>query len=253
MGLPTTTRGSSIKTLLPNEDSLRALFEILSNPDAVAYMVKKTEEKVEGLKKDFGILKVVNSFKENLKASQRDNSQIWNGILSTTSQFKNLNKNLGLQAAKEFTLKAKNKFDVLIALGDQSNLQRGFLIDGQAPTSEDFKNFDQLLNAWFAENNMVSQDSQLFEVDTEGKVLTDQQGNPIKVSKDKFKDKLIDSSSGFMAFCEKNGLQTTVDYKDLTKPAAQPNVESLAESTEPLKEKTMAPTPADDEAPSPSV
>lgn len=243
MGLPLTKRGSNVQDLLPDKEAFERCFEIITTLESAEYLEYAVKARYEDKKDDFNTTKVIVEFRKNMEAAQRKASKIWIGELPNTSEFKNLNENLSNKAAQDLILKDKDQLIMAIAINNDANFQRGFAVNSNPPTADELKGLEQLLNGWFAQNNMRSVSSTvvdaggnsipistLYETDSEGKFLTDAQNNPILILSEKFKDLLMDEKLGFSNYCQQKGLNTTTAQQDYpTAVTTQPQVKQRAE------------------------
>ncbi|PJD91556.1 MAG: hypothetical protein CK426_00440 [Legionella sp.] len=73
---------------------------------------------------------------------------------------------------------------------------------------------DELFNAWLVMNGIVNQDGTLYQADGEGTILSNQQGEPMRVHPEQFQSLINDPGKGFSSFVAKKGLRVNTIQRD---------------------------------------
>ncbi len=165
-----------------------------------------------------------------------------------SSKVDNLQRGLANESAGILHDKIGDDIRMHIAISDNADIIRGYeagnknIVDSENPND-----LDNLLNGWLAENDIISKDGSLYEKGEDGKIKTDDNGEPIRADADEVKDLINDSENGFDAYMERKGFHSSVQKHEFPKQvAAEPEaVEEVAEvASEKVASKETPATPA---------
>lgn len=214
------------------------------SPAAAAYLAEQFEKYLVATRQqdEAGVLSTVQELAKNVQREKGDKVNYWLGKLTRLpTDFENLNRNLGIDAAKTWVRENHGASVVLdLAIDDSANFLRGYVVDGIPVTdSKKMPLLDQLFNGWLAQKNIVSISSTLYEVNSEGELLKDEQGQPKRVKEEKFKALLVDKKEGFSQFCEKMGVKLVIHQHPY--PSQEPIVDAKPQTDIPVQSTEKAP------------
>lgn len=174
----------------PTQEIFNKIVAVATSPEAQEHLVKQCEAKFspEALKKNriavnpaemsilMDKLDELKQYAAFVATEEQANNQIWAGKLGAQNTaldtpFKNFQNYLADVSSNDVKNDLQGKLTVNIAIDNEGNILRGFADDGQQVNSNELKaSLDTMVNAWFAENNIICQDSKLVAVDGNGAV-----------------------------------------------------------------------------------
>lgn len=111
------------------------------------------------------------------------------------------------------------------AINDESNLVRGYSTeDGKTPDEAAVKAFDDLFNAWLAENEMRNKEGYIYHTDGNGDIrqVEDEKGRkiPDKVNPQELEERIADKETGFAQSVRKDkDINFSVKQRDYPEPS----------------------------------
>jgi|GEM_PF-2344675 len=249
MSLPIAKQRSRSESLLPDTKAVQNAFEVAGNNlEACQYIqeqliIRFSNERVDS--SDF--LETVDTIVENV-ALQQNASDPWSGQESVGSSFHALQQNLANMAASSIASQVQGALKMDYAISDISQLVRGFSIDGQAADEAAIPSLDNLLNAWFAQKNIVTKDGVLFESDSNGEIIKDKAGNPVRESADKVKTLIADREEGLEKYLNTKGIKAEIQEHKFPEEKVQavPTAETSATEIRAEPAPAIAPAPKAD-------
>lgn len=228
MPLPTTTRGSNFGNYLPNAKALKALFEF---PESADYALEKFRQKVKGiggevLQQAQSVLAMLEEFSVNVGLQRQIKGDPWAGSYQEATDFQNMQRNLGEEAARR--IGDIKQFNMDYAIGDGAQLLRGYDLDSELTDSA-----DKLFNSWLAENNLLSSNSVIYQCDSHGNVLRDKKGDALPADAAKVRQLIEDPQQGFQAFLQKKGLDSNLQQHAYPTQTAPQQTQQPAKTTAP--------------------
>lgn len=214
MSLPTTKRGSSQTELMPGKNAMTAAIGLAArDPELADYLVKGFIRKAEAvggaamLESCKDLIANLYKFRDNVVLQTQKRADPWTGQIPATTDFHNLQENIADKIATEFSSKIQGQVKVDFAISDSSQIIRGFSSEDK-PISKNLEALmDQLLNSWFAENNLISKDSVIYEGSASGEILRDQAGQEMKADAEKISQLTRDSEKGLESFLKSKGIE----------------------------------------------
>jgi len=201
--------------LLPQKDEILSAMKVAeTSVEGAEYLFSRfkkilTEAKI--LDKSQDMLEVVKNFVDFVRFKLTAREQPWAGQIVKTTDFKNMQENIGYDAAKklESLLNERQQQDIKldIAISDSAQLLRGYSAAGKPLDAKTLEFFDKLFNAWLADKGIVSKDSILYEANEYGEIKTDLQGQQIRAQTDEIKQLISDKEVGFEKYLENKGIE----------------------------------------------
>jgi len=204
----------------PKEAILDAMEVAETSPEAARYTADQYQKIVTAAKADSSCAEIVdklNKFADLVAFKFLSTSQPWFGEPVETSDFKNMQANTAIDAAKNLEEEHKN-VTFGIAINDQSEFLRGYTADGKEMTATSVESYDKLFNAYLASNDMKSKDSILYEIDAKGAIKRDEQGNQVKANPEKAKELISNKEQGFDQYAASKNLNITTRQQDYPTP-----------------------------------
>lgn len=254
--LPISTRDKSFGDYMPGKDALLACFQLATSSEAALYLLKQFEKRLQSLKmerdeKCAKMLARVAEFSRDISFTCDNREDPWQGG-EVLTDFQNLQHNLSTGAAQLLKEKLPDApLSIAFAINEVTNFVRGFSAAGKDLPPQLIQAMDKLCNAYFAENNLLSQGGAIYEATDMGVILRDKEGNPVRAKADKVKQLI---KEGLADYLSKKGLEAKVEQQAFPKPATPPPPQiaaAPASSSSPSASSTETPTP--DEPASPNV
>ncbi len=214
--LPTTTRGSTVTQLAPDEEAIGKAMECAKkSPIAADYLVDSFARKMNDLGKFMvnsskSMMKKLQEFRDFVHLQFESNGSSWSGIAEQT-EFKNYYNNAAAKLAAELMKVAQSAINIDFAIkNNTSELVRSFHSAGKALASETNSLIDKLLNAFFAESNLVTKGSVVYEATDNGEIKQGPDG-PGKADPDQVRALLTEGLGDFIK--EKEALEVKVNSR----------------------------------------
>ncbi|WP_028389411.1 hypothetical protein [Legionella fairfieldensis] len=215
MSLPTTKRGSNQLERAPDSKAIRACIAVATTPEAAFYLKERFPIVMKGfgtvmVEKSKAIREALQDYYDNISLQRLEQSGVWKGQLSTLNEFQNLQHNWSRKIADDLNTKIKGNIKMDVAISDESQLVRGFSVDGTAVSKDRAVDMDKLFTAWLAKNNLLSQNGLIYEGTESGQIRHDEEGNPLKANPEEIKQLMDDKEKGFSRFSQDLGIQITI-------------------------------------------
>ncbi|MGQ3890683.1 hypothetical protein [Legionella sp. CNM-4043-24] len=254
---PTTKRGSSIETQLPNKDAFLKMFDIISRSETADYAVKCCRA-IAGLPAD--VLKVVENFAKKMHFQDDGRTNPFfgkpNEIRNTDEHFQ---KMAALDAAGVILEQVPQNLHIGFAANSESKLLRAVsvnkkLVDEQVSSAQ-----DTLFSAWLYTHHAVCEDGTIYKtVDvTENnlhsrRIATDANNEPVTFPVEQFTRLMTDpGKDGYAAFLKNHGIDATIQKRPYPESrvtpeqTAQPVAQTVAPAR-PVVETQNEQTPSPD-------
>ncbi|BCA93986.1 hypothetical protein TUM19329_03470 [Legionella antarctica] len=199
------------KALPPNlkETLLDAMSVAETSVEAADYLVTQFRQVLTDAKmldQCGDILKKVEDFAKYTKFKLLSSSQPWLGQSPESSDFKNMQANMAIDAVKDLESLSVGVEDVTFdfAISDNSEFLRGCSLKGKALEAT-----DKLFNSWLADKNLVSQGSTLYDANANGQIKRDAQDKPAKANPNEVRKLITDPEQGFSQYMETKGIKVT--------------------------------------------
>ncbi|KTD31387.1 MULTISPECIES: hypothetical protein [Legionella] len=171
--LRTTTRGTGIKLLAPESKAIRAAMECVKHsPEGADYLVDRFSNRMVLLgmtEQAKGMQRQLEDFREYVHLKTSANGEAWQGEFAETD-FKNLHKNVADKAAQEVAATVQGPVRMDFGVDEDSHYKRVFVSNGQKIAGEQARPLDKLVNAFFAENDIVRDNNILYEATKDGEI-----------------------------------------------------------------------------------
>src|SRR5580704_1382057 len=143
----------------------------------LATMVKQLLIETKMLDKFSDVLEKVEDFAKYTAFKLRSGSQPWLGQIDDSSDYKNIQEGMALDAIKnleDMQIGTTKSVAFEFAINDQSEFLRGYAADGKSLDSKSLASMDALFNAYLAQNKsdyplIMSQGGVLYESNEPGK------------------------------------------------------------------------------------
>lgn len=152
------------------------------------------------------IVDKVNEYAQLVSFKLMNGSGIWSGQMNESTDFRNMQKNIAEEAARNISGLINGRLRLDIAINGVAQLLRGYSVDGKPIDAQTVDQLDKLFNAWLAENGWISKGSTIYESSLDGEIKKDSQGKEVKADSEKVKNLLNDKEEGFARFLEKKGV-----------------------------------------------
>jgi hypothetical protein len=234
------------KLEMPQTEALAKIMELSgTSMKAIKYFLAKFKERLTDpkmLEQYSGVQKKLQEYADLSERKLRPRTEIWSGKAGAATDFKWMHKNIKSDE-EESIISEGIPSDVIldVAIGDGAELLRGYSSGGKALDSNLVDSFDKILNACFAEGNVVSQGSILYQSDEHGQIKLDDQGNQVRATSAQL-NVLIE---GFEKELASDGIPIT--YRLQEYPSAQQEVQAQM----PVEAAISTPAPATAEVPTP--
>ncbi|MBA2652696.1 MAG: hypothetical protein H0U73_10575 [Tatlockia sp.] len=260
MTLPTTTRGSTVNVLSPDNEAAAKIIQLARTPTIAEYALAKFIEKMQSFGKAMvegsqSMRKIFEKNVENAHMLEAKNENYWAGVepKSDYMNYQSKNADLASQNLKENNL-GSVKVDYTVS--NASKFQRVYS-ENSTPLNEDsVKAFDKLLNSYLVENKLfikkTEKGSFIYENDGTGHVRLDAKNNEIKADPDTVRELLSDNKKGFQQYLQQQGINSTVEgfsYPGEAPAAAKPEKEAAKAATK----SPEAETPSAEEGQVPKI
>lgn len=219
--------------LLPPAQAFGQIAEVATTIEAAEYAYHQTEAKfteagVINKGPAQSMLKKMDNLRQNVNLQRGPNGQPWSGQIDAENGFENLQQNLAKQETKDMAEKIQDKSVVMdFAISDKGEFRRGLSVDGvelDAGKKSDrgtIEAVDNLFNTWLADDQLISDDSVIYESDGNGNILTDEDGNKVRADGGELRE-LMNGDNGFEAYMQDKGLDVTT--RQQTFPGEEPTV-----------------------------
>lgn len=107
------------------------------------------------------------------------------------------------------------------AISDKTEMIRGYSSQGKPLGEQRSEVFDKLLNAWLAENRMVSKQGVVYEADENGVIKKDSEGQPKRADADRLRQMIADKQQGLSAFISRQNGKVELSIKSYPYQAPQ--------------------------------
>lgn len=221
------TRGD--RSSLPSSDSFRRCMEFRT-PEAAKYFSEQAEKcmaRAGLLNKSQDLLSQIQKYAESVHLQSENNTSPWTGEINLPTSFQSLHQNLAANAASEID---KKEIIFHFAMSDESQIIRGYSSDNEPATEKTVNAMDTLFNAWLAKNGLFSQEGFIYMSDSNGEILKDENGKPVKVEPEQFEKMLEDRKNGFEQYVHQNN--DSVQVKTEQHPFSSPVKEEIAKEEE---------------------
>lgn len=193
------------KPPLPTNNEFDKATQLASQTvEATEYLVKQFSARLyDANKLNSKILEALNEFVLGVKHRLNSATNPWQGEVPTNAFF-NTQENLANEAAK--ALKTGEALDQEVqldfAISEISELIRGYSANGQPLAQKVIDALDKMFNAWFAKNNIINQDSVLYESTQDGKIK-EKDGQQVRALPEEVIKIIKDVINGLKAYIEK--------------------------------------------------
>lgn len=223
---------------LPLKDELlTAMKTAETSIEAAEYLhdrFKKILSDAKLLDKSKDMLEKVDEYVKLVRFKLLTNVQPWAAESVETSSFKNMQGHIAEEVIKKFegsTLGALKLEIAIDQVDNQTEVLRAYSSDGKGLDPEMVKPMDDLLNAWFAEKNIVNKNGNLYVVNADGKIMLDAKGNQVKADAEDIKRSLKDGPGSFEEFMRKKGFEMSVQiHKHPSQTAVEQKQETIKAS-----------------------
>ena len=214
------TKTREAKPDLPTSRQLERCMETITTVKAANYFENKVENIFlqSGLKEETKAAGQAVKYFVNQVHLQANRQTPWFENTEIKTDFQVLQKNLGQQAEEILIGELDGPIQFDFALGDEAAFLRAFSHAGEQITDPRLLDLlDKLLNSHLAEQGLISKNSEIFEVNEHGRIVSDKAGNPQHASNDKLKPIL---SQSFVASMQEKGLTFIAAAHEYPKAAA---------------------------------
>jgi hypothetical protein len=249
----------------PNKEAILKALEVASlTPEAAAYLHKRLAETLSkvNIAASDEVLDRVNQFQKNVELRHGNRADAWQGKPdSIRTDFQNAQHNMAISLLEEASpTLADGNLKMDFAISEDADLLRAFSLNGEPLNPDAATAVDTLFNDWLAENEMVSQDSVIYESDKEGRIKENKNGQSTRANAQRVRELIADRDKGFTSYLNDKFKNHTAhdlsaSVQQHTYPSQAPVVQETVEpvSTTVAPEETGAPEPVATEAPAASV
>ncbi|KTC87089.1 hypothetical protein [Legionella brunensis] len=239
------------KIILPDADALKKGKEVANTEEGANYLRDQFEERLKAAGKFEEAQPAVANIRDHaemVRMQRETTNDFWSGKAMPLSDFQNFQHNIADNVAKKLTSQVEGSIKVDFAISDKAHLMVGHSINGQPADKEVIHAMDKLLNTQFAENNMISKSSVIYEGDEKGQIRRNSKGEPILADVEKAKQVVKDSAEKFEQLFQKAGKEihvTTQEHKYTEPKAAKAEaVESAPAAVTPETPETPSTGPS---------
>lgn len=220
--------------LLPPAKAFGQIIEVATTTEAIDYACEQAKAKftqtgVINKGPAQTMLKKMDNARQNVHYLRGPNGQPWNGEISASNPYENMQQNLAKQEADLMNDKIQDKGVVMdYAFSQKGDYRRGITIDGvemDAENDEDREKIevvDNLFNTWLASNHYRSDDSVIYKSNESGDFIVDKKGNKVRASGDELSD-LMKGDNGFESYMQDQGIDVTTRQQSF--PGEEPAAE----------------------------
>ncbi|STX50237.1 Dot/Icm secretion system substrate [Legionella busanensis] len=243
----------------PNKDAILKALEVASlSPEAAKYLCERLSETFSKVKIEASneVWERVRQFAENVSIRYGKSSDPWTGRPDDIkTDFENAQHNMAVALLDEVSPSlADGQLNMDFAISDDAQLLRAFSLNEKPLDAKTATAMDTLFNSWLAENEMVSQDSVIYEADRNGRIKEDKNGQPTKANAERVRQLIADRDNGFAPFLN-DKFKAHTPHQNLKAsvqqhayPEQAPVVEQPAEPVSTPAPETRSPAPTAAEA-----
>ena len=215
---------------VPSQQSLMNAMQVATTADAAQYLYERFKDRVEQAKlgeKLATLVQEVSQFADYVVLQRTSNAKPWTGDSNIPSGFENLQQNLAASVVQKVS---DEPITLDYAVSSDSQFIRGYSSEEGGLDEEKTASMDTLFNAWLVDNQMINQDGVIYEVDKDGQIKVDSQGQPRRVDPDKLRALVRDPSDGFGAYvsAKQASVQITTRLQSYPGDSVQPNPEEAS-------------------------
>lgn len=216
-------------------DAMKVAETSIEGAEYLATRFKTLLKETKMIDKYKDILQKVEDFAKYTTFKLGSSANPWLGQINTSSNYKNMQAGIALDAAKALQNISVQNITFDYAVNEQSQFLRLYSQDGQTLDPKTLESTDKLFNAFLAENNIVSQGSVLYQSTDHGQIKLDAAGNKARVDAQKFKDLISDPDKGFQKYMAKKGISLISQEQQY--PSAQKDAQAKRTLNEAIAEK----------------
>lgn len=189
------------------------------------------------------MLAQVKDFVQYVKFKEAATAQPWSGEVASSTDFQNMQANIATDTSNKLQgiIAATDNLKLDLAINDNAELLRGYSGNGEAMDPETVVALDKLFNAWLAQQNLVTKNSTIYEVNDQGEIKTDAKGNARKANPERVKALIADRQQGLVSYLAKKGITMVAQQHPYPTPqveqqkqeAVQAAVQAVQEQTAP--------------------
>lgn len=220
---------------LPDKEAIIRCKEVVTTTEAADYLVEqfeKTLKKSGKLELVKPALENVKDYAQAIKWQREETADIWAGKPPIESDFIALQRNKASQSAKD--LASFKSIRMNYALSDNSEIIRGYAIQGSPSDEETTRKTDQLFSAWLSQNQLASHEGILYEGNAQGQVVRDEKGQLVRANPEKVNALIADKKNGFSQYVKElssnNPLALEIKQYPYQAPAPQIKQPAVAET-----------------------
>lgn len=207
------------------EQILKAMDVGETSTEAADYLVERFTKilaKAKMLDSCQDIVKKVEDYAKFVHFKLTSAAQPWSGVSNQSSDFKNMQENLAVDAVQNLKDSIKGLLSMDIAISRDAELLRGYSAGGKEMDAIQVEAMDKLFNSWLADKNIISQDSMLYEVDEQGEIKLDDRGEKVKPDPQELKALMNDSDKGFASYLKSKDKDVAITIQQHEYPSATP-------------------------------
>lgn len=263
--METTTRGSAIENLAPDNDAIVALIEVVTEPESIDYACVKFDKKTNSISKK--MVEDTQHVKATLKGLQADihllrasEGKHWDAKMPK-SDYQNYISASSALISEELRALGITEIEMVYAMSDDSQFLLGVRSKGQGIDPKSQVLFNKLVSAHFSENNLyvdiTPEETVIYENDgkghireREGKSVNDKE--KIKADPENTKKLIKDKNKGLQTYLAKYGISSVINERPYKAQTAQAKQEAPKPARAHKAEKPIS-TPNSDKGSAPAA
>ncbi len=189
---------------LPPSDVLAECADIATTGEAARYLAVSVEAifvKERVLDQFRGLVQKFHEHADAVEAGERLQENIWDGDAPATEYVTDAERRIGAEEGRVAPVsEAADKVVMDIAFDEEGAIDRGYLVNNQAPDEATVKRMDAFLHGWFAKEGVLCRSQRIYEATDAGEIKMDTDGQPMQVDSFDLKDRLLDEQLGFKQY-----------------------------------------------------